>query len=146
MLRERLQLSEITVMLASFITVLFLIVCSEKYNDHSKDDKNDFTIGVVLNVVAAILFSTLDVAIRQLKQVHYSIIAFFQSMGNLILSTCGLIVYRTCFNPNHFYYNLDGQDIILLFVYGILRSVSGLLSIKAFQMDKAGRIASLSFL
>lgn len=103
-------------------------------------------IGVLSNALCALFFAIINVIIRSLKDVHHSLVAVFQSTGNFLLSLVVLIIYRIFINPNNFDYQLTLTEICLLILSGLVRSFGMLFFIKAFQIDKAGRVAGLNFL
>ncbi len=63
-----------------------------------------------------------------------------------MLSLIGLAVYRLFINPNSFNYGFSAYEIFLLVLTGIIRSAGMIFFVLAFQLDKAGRSASLNFL
>ena len=56
------------------------------------------------------------------------------------------MIYRLVFNPNNFDYNFTVYEIGLLMFTGVVRSLGMIFFVLAFQLDKAGRSASLNFL
>jgi drug/metabolite transporter (DMT)-like permease len=55
------------------------------------------------------------------------------------------LIYRFCIAPLPDGYGLTGYQTGMLIMMGLVRSVSMILFVKAFQLDKAGRAASLNF-
>lgn len=101
---------------------------------------------MLANAFSATSFAVINVVVRSLKSVHHSLVASFQSTANFVLSLIGLVVYRLWFNPNGFVYNFSAYDISLLMLTGVVRSMAMVFFVLAFQLDKAGRSASLNFL
>ena len=158
-LGETLKSLEIVNMCISFISVLFIVIFSQRRNEEintqeveviasnkSVEYNLEFFLGVLANSTAAFCFSIINVIVRYLKDVHHSIVATFQSTGNFVISLFALMIFRLFISPNGFSYDLTGAEVFLLFLSGLVRSMGMIFFIKAFQLDKAGRAAGLNFL
>lgn len=150
-LKETLHKLEILNMFASFAGVLLIVVVSSRNKEALQlgdlgQSPSHFILGVLANAFCATSFAVINVVVRSLKSVHHSLVASFQSTANFVLSLIGLVVYRLWFNPNGFVYNFSAYDITLLMLSGVVRSMGMVFFVLAFQLDKAGRSASLNFL
>ena len=151
-LGETLHRLEIVNMSVSFGGVLLIIIMSASskqslsIGDVGDKGNSQFILGVLANATCALCFSIINVVVRSLKDVHHSIVACFQSTANFLLSLVGLVIYRVFFNPNNFEYDFTSLEIGLLMFTGVVRSLGMIFFVLAFQLDKAGRSASLNFL
>lgn len=149
-LGETLHKLEIVNMIVSFCGVLFIVIMSSIYKPAldigDMVEGAPFVLGVIANALSAIFFATCNVVMRSLRNVHHSLVSSFQSSSNFVLSLIGLLIYRLFINPNNFEYNFTAGEVILLMLTGVARTFSMLLVILAYQLDNAGRTASLNFL
>lgn len=101
-----------------------------------------YILGVLANVLSALFFAIVNVILRKLKHLNSLAINALYSTCSFLISSIALIIYRSSveFEAN---YNLTLYQIFLLFWNGLLVSVGCLLYVKAFSLDKAGRLSSL---
>jgi drug/metabolite transporter (DMT)-like permease len=142
-LRETLHVFEVVNMLVSFCTVVFIVNLS---NEKQSKEGGNFILGVLANLGSAFFFSSIYIVVRSLKDVHHAIVAAIQTAANLLVSVVVLLVYRLVIDPNNFEYQLTWDVVLLMLLNGLMRSLSQFFFIIAFQLDKAGRAASLNFL
>eukprot|EP00347_Sterkiella_histriomuscorum_P002764 403366892 len=151
-LHEALKFIEVSNMFVSFIGVLVIVYFSSENNSmHQRDGTatvtNDmFILSVVINFFAAIILSLVIVMIRQLKNLHWSILSGFQGGSATITSAIIWVIYRYYINTEHFEYNLTSSDYLNLLGVGLTATFGQIFYIKALYFDKAGRLASLTLL
>jgi drug/metabolite transporter (DMT)-like permease len=137
-------------MLVSFSAVLAIIYLSSQLDTNgiasSEAQSSSFYLGVIANSLCAVGFSVVNVVVRSLREVHHSLVASFQSSANFLFSLVGLVIYRTVVSPNGFSYGISLWQWCMLLLSGLVRSFGMLFYVRAFQLDKAGRAASLNFL
>lgn len=144
-LGESIHKVEIANMLASFGGVIIMIYFSTKQTQVDST-AGSYTLGIIMNSLAAVFLSVINVIIRKLNDVHFSVAAGFQSSGTLAFSLLTLVVFRTFFAENGFTYNFTFTDVSLLAINGLLNSLAQIFFVRAFQLVNPGRVVGLSFL
>ena len=144
-LNEAMRSLEIVNMCFSFTGVLVLIVFSQDITAGSTVSTYLFILGVLANILSALLFAIVNVIIRALKNLNSVAVTALYSTCSFIISTVILIIYRSSVESEAAY-NLTWYQGFLLIWNGLLVAVGCLLYVKAFALDKAGRASSLWFL
>jgi len=86
------------------------------------------------------------VILRSLKDLHFIVAAAFQALCGLFASGILLFFYRAFINTEFEYSSVTGYQYLLLLINGLIQAIVQMLWIKALQLDKAGRAASIMFL
>jgi drug/metabolite transporter (DMT)-like permease len=150
-LHETMRALELVNMMISFIGVMIIIMFSTNYTNQEtysgeKISGFNYLMGILANILSAVLFAVGNVIIRYLKDVDSISLNALYGTSSFFVSLMSLFIYRLFVNRNNFVYNLTGFQCFLLIGNGVLVTVAIQLYIKAFQLDKAGRAASLWFL
>lgn len=120
-LKETLRSMEIVNMCVSFSGVLLMIYFStqsSQQDETSTTTTAQFITAVFLNSLAAFFLSLINVIIRQLKTVHYSVAAWFQAFMAFVCSLICLVFYRLWINPDYDYSTLTQFDYWLMVANG----------------------------
>ncbi|TNV77064.1 hypothetical protein FGO68_gene17032 [Halteria grandinella] len=141
-LSETLKAMEVANMVLSFLGVLIMIYYSNTQTVGGSITQ--YTLGICLNIIAAVFLSIINVIIRKLNDVHYSVTAGFQSMGNLAFSIIAMILFRLSYATVPLTFTL--KDVLMLTVNGLVQTFAQLMFVRSFQLVKAGRVAGLQFL
>eukprot|EP00347_Sterkiella_histriomuscorum_P015471 403356903 len=171
-LRETLKMLEIINILVSLTGVIFVVIYStenqntqppnfDSIDQTSSSNKSIglqeigqfmFVLSIVMNFLSAMIASLTGVIIRQLKTVHFTLIAGFQAICSVIVSLTLLLFYHVFFtdstSPDNLfnkYSNFNpSTDIQYIFGVGLFGAFSQICYVKALFYDKAGRVASLN--
>ncbi|CDW76357.1 membrane protein [Stylonychia lemnae] len=146
-LRETLKAIEVVNTLISFSGVIFIVVLSSQGQNTHESLRNIsqflFIFSIVLNFISAVISSLVGVVIRQLRGVHFTMIAGFQGICSVIVSSIVLTIQKLWVSQEGFQYNMSQTDYVNALGLGIFGALSQICFVKALLYDKAGRCASL---
>ncbi|TNV77650.1 hypothetical protein FGO68_gene15314 [Halteria grandinella] len=148
-LRETVKRLEVVNMVVAFVGVLLMVALSSGTDGISHSSTHttvEFALAVIANALSTTMISLVNVIIRSLKGLHYSVMAGFQAIVTFIASLVVLVFYRVFINTDYDYSTLTASDWFYLILNGLLQAIMQLLWIKSLHLDKAGRSASLIFL
>jgi drug/metabolite transporter (DMT)-like permease len=146
LLRETLKKLEIYNMVAAFSGVLITVGFSSLPASKISYSSWEFFFALILNASSTVMTSLVNVIIRSLKGIHFSVAGGFQAACTFLASLLVLLFYRLFVNTDYDYSTLTLSDWGLLALNGTIMALMQLLWIKALFLDKAGRAASLTFL
>ena len=147
MLKESVKKLEVYNMIAAFLGVIIMISFSSNTSDSTFSYSNlDLFFAILANALSTVMLSLVNVILRALKGLHFVVAAGFQALCSLIASIVLLLFYRAFVNTEYDYSTVNGEQYFYLALNGVLQTLTQMLWIKALQLDKAGRAASIMFL
>ena len=144
LLKETLKRLEILNMIVCFVGVLIVVGYSSKAGPSSAAGGAFFTASLIAIFYAAGMLAVVNVLIRSLKAVHWAIMALFQAVTGFCFSAALWLAYR--FVAGEVEYGFGLADFALMTGMGCGIAAGQILWIKALQLDKAGRCASITML
>jgi drug/metabolite transporter (DMT)-like permease len=130
---------DIGLALLSFAGVLIIIFNTQGISSEGS------VLGIIAITVNVILTSGIFVICRCLKGVDHSVLASFQSIGMMILSSIAYISHHMFTGKGLTYPNTTYLDWFLLIFNGVLAFFCQLAFLLATKLDPASRCASLIF-
>jgi drug/metabolite transporter (DMT)-like permease len=106
-------------MVISFFGVLIMIYYSNTQSVGSTA-RTQYVLGIILNIIAAVFLSIINVIIRKLNDVHYSVTAGFQSMGNLAFSVIAMLLFRLSYATIPL--SITIKDVLMLTANGLVQT------------------------
>lgn len=146
LLKESVKRLEVYNMIASFLGVLIMIGFSSNLSMSEDYSALEFAFALFCNGLSTVSISLVNVILRSLKDLHFIVAAAFQALCGLFAASLLLLFYRGFINRDFDYSTVTGNQYFLLFLNGMIQAVVQMLWIKALQLDKAGRAASIMFL
>jgi drug/metabolite transporter (DMT)-like permease len=141
-LGERVSHLESGALVVCFIVVTFVgVVTSGLFSDHSEHENHFSVAHILLCCVSVVGFAVINVIGRLLKGIHFTVLCTAQFTLNVVFS---LIVVICCGGLTHSIYIFDSMWLALI-ALGASRTFSTQLFVRATQIAKSQRIASLNY-